>query len=188
MRITAGQWRGRKIPVLDSRETALRPSSDKIRQAIMNILAHNPDCLATLPPMNEVLVLDAFCGSGALGLEVLSRGANKAIFWDNNPKAIKALQSFLNQHDIANVDCVVMDALKPKPRQGAAVHLVFLDPPYGRDMIDPALENLQKSGWIDQQTLCVCEAERDFKGVTLDVLVQKNYGNTQLMIGHYKVK
>lgn len=182
MRITGGKWRGRTIPVLDSPNTALRPSSDKMRQAMINIMSHNPACVAALPDWGEMTVLDAFCGSGALGLEALSHGAAHSLFWDKDPKAVSALKRYIQQHGIMTAQVQTANALTPVKAQ-QAVDLIFLDPPYGQGMVDDSVLALTQAGWADEKTMFVCEVEKALGPVKLQELFRKTYGQSQLIIG-----
>lgn len=180
MRITAGAWRGRKIPVLDSPQTSLRPTSDRMRQAIFNLLLHNPDCLAIMPTLEDMRVLDAFCGSGALGLEALSRGAGHAVFWDKDHKAVQGVRDWCTHYGVDAVTVEQKDALKPKPAPSAA-DLIFLDPPYGQGLINQALSALSRTGYLTEKTLSVCEGEGERPDMR--ILVEKIYGRSSLFIG-----
>lgn len=185
MRVTGGTWRGRTIPVRHSPDTALRPTSDKMRQAIFNVLMHNPSCIAHLPDWPDVRVLDAFCGSGALGFEALSRGVSDCLFWDRDRHAISAVKQWLKRHHCDKGQAITLDALKPG-KAHTPVDLVFLDPPYNEGMIDAVLPALHAHGWITDQTLCVCDVEGHAVISALSVLVDKPYGGSRLVIGHYK--
>ena len=182
MRITGGQWRGRAVPVLDSPITGLRPTGDKMRQAIFNFLQHNPDCLSVMPGLEGVSVLDAFCGSGALGLEALSRKAGFARFWDIDKPSIQVLRQWCTRHNVENYDIKQQDATDPQQAE-SAVDLVFLDPPYGQNLIPQALKSLSQNGWIRPGTLCVCEMDKADEAPDLDVMIDRYYGRSRLIIG-----
>src|SRR4051794_36524634 len=120
MRIVAGQWRGRRLATPPGRET--RPTSDRVREALFSILG----------PLDGERVLDLFAGSGALGLEALSRGAGSVTLVERAPAALRALR--VNVDDLgASAEVVAADArafLRSARGQGAQYDLVFLDPPY----------------------------------------------------------
>src|SRR5213078_1624789 len=127
MRIVGGSHRGRRL-VAPSGE-AVRPTSDRAREALFNILSHGRFAAAGLPFADRP-VLDAFAGTGAFGLEALSRGASAAVFIENNREALAALRrnvAALGEADRAHI--VAGDATRP-PRAALACTAAFLDPPY----------------------------------------------------------
>jgi 16S rRNA (guanine966-N2)-methyltransferase len=108
-----------------------------------------------------VRVLDAFCGSGALGLEARSRGAGHVTLMDNDSAAIAAAQKNATLLDeTAHVICLPHDATNP-PRAGEPCSLVFLDPPYDGGLAGAALTALERQGWLAQNALCVVETAKD---------------------------
>jgi len=148
--IRSGQYKNKKLLTPDS---DVRPTSDKIRQAIFNILAHADFA----PELEDARVLDAFAGTGALGLEALARGAKHAWFMENNPGVRKILtQNLALAADRATL--LAVDACAP-PYAAQTMHIVFLDPPYGKDLLPPAVTALQAVGWIDNKTLLVLESD-----------------------------
>jgi 16S rRNA (guanine966-N2)-methyltransferase len=174
MRIIAGTARGRTLftPVGDD----IRPTSDKVRGAIFNALKSRMD-------IEGAVVLDCFCGSGALGLEALSRGAAQVNFIDDNrdsldlaKKNAKAMK-FENQAQFLLAD---MKALKPNARSRAS--LVFLDPPYNKNLVPAGLASLVRGGWLADDALCIAETEKNFVSSLsgFHVLADKTYGNTRI--------
>jgi 16S rRNA (guanine966-N2)-methyltransferase len=159
MRIVAGAWKGRALVAPSGHHT--RPTSDRARESLFNRLAHAP----WSPGLAKRRVLDLFAGSGALGLEALSRGAAFALFVETDEAArgairrnIEALQAFGNTrlHRRSAVD------LGPRPAGlGAPFDLVFLDPPYGQGLIPQAVAALPAAGWIAQDALIVAETGAD---------------------------
>ena len=128
MRIVGGAHSGRKLSVPKSND--IRPTSDKVRGAIFN-------ALDARGAVNGARVLDAFCGSGALGLEALSRGAAHVTFWDNDSRSLALAKENAASLGVVS-DCVFQkrDALKsPDPKPGEVFDLVFMDPPYRKNMI-----------------------------------------------------
>ncbi|MDE2334419.1 MAG: 16S rRNA (guanine(966)-N(2))-methyltransferase RsmD [Rhodospirillales bacterium] len=154
MRIVAGRWRGHTLVAPPG--TATRPTSERMRQAIFDRLAHAPWAEGAL---RDATVLDAFAGSGAMGLEALSRGAAHAWFMETDSAARQALAANIRALRTDYATIIAADATHP-PR-GAACTLVFLDPPYGKGMIGPALAALRAAGWIGANALLVCETGRD---------------------------
>ena len=153
MRIIGGAWRGRRL--IAPAGLATRPTGERMRQAIFDMLLHaawgGPELL------RGTEVLDAFAGTGALGLEALSRGAGRAIFMECDAKALGSLHSNIAACRAGERARVVAgDVLRPPP--GQACGLVFLDPPYGHDLISAALRSLRAHGWVVPGTVIVAEA------------------------------
>ncbi|MDR3523905.1 MAG: 16S rRNA (guanine(966)-N(2))-methyltransferase RsmD [Acetobacteraceae bacterium] len=155
MRIVAGQWRGRGL-IAPSGQTT-RPTSERMRQAVFDMLAHAPWAEGCL---HEAEVLDVFAGTGALGLEALSRGAKRAHFIEQDRAALTALKANLAACK-AGERGVVLPIDARKPPRGTACMLVFLDPPYGRALIPTALPALNAAGWIAAHALIVAETAED---------------------------
>lgn len=156
MRIVAGLWRGRRLAAPPG--TATRPTADRVRQATFDMLLHAP--WGGRAMVDGARVLDAFAGSGALGLEALSRGAGYATFIEPDPAALRAIRANIAACGATDRCRVIAgDALKP-PRADAPCGLAFLDPPYGQGLLAPALAALRGAGWIDAATLLVIEVAR----------------------------
>lgn len=154
LRIVGGVHRGRRLvaPVGDT----VRPTSDRAREALFNILSHG-DFAASGLMFAERPVLDAFAGTGAFGLEALSRGAGVAIFIEDNRGALAALRrnvAALGEEGRAHI--VTGDATRP-PRAAQACAVAFLDPPYRSGFAAPALEALAAAGWLTPDALTVIE-------------------------------
>jgi 16S rRNA (guanine966-N2)-methyltransferase len=155
MRIVAGQHRGRVLqsPAGDS----LRPTSDRTRESLFNILEHGKLAAGGLSPVRGARVLDCFCGTGALGLEALSRGATAAAFLDLDPAALKlARANAKTLGETARAGFVTADARRP-PRATAPCTLIFLDPPYGEGLAGPTLLALADAGWFGPGAIAVVE-------------------------------
>lgn len=159
VRITAGKHKGRKLAVPPGRE--VRPTSDRTRQALFNIIEHGGFREGGGSPLRDAHVLDAFAGSGALGLEALSRGAARAIFMENAAPAIEAIrQNAAACREQSNTDILRVDATKP-PRARVGCEFVFLDPPYRQGLVEPALEALAAAGWLAAGAICCVELAAD---------------------------
>jgi len=157
LRIVSGLWRGRRI-FAPTADTTVRPTSDRTRQAIFNILMHGEPYLRDGEPLPRgAAVADIFAGSGAMGLEALSRGAARCVFVDQAPPSLAAIRSNLRTLDAEDrADVMARDALRPG-RAPFAANLVFLDPPYGKGLCAPALEALAAQGWMAGDAICVAE-------------------------------
>lgn len=155
MRIVGGRHRGRPLQSPDS--GAVRPTSDRARESLFNILEHGKLATAGLSPVREAIVLDCFCGTGALGLEALSRGAASAVFIDSDSTALKLARSNAQSlGDTGRSQFLQADARKPPPAPTPST-LIFLDPPYGEDLATPTLEALANAGWFAPQAIVVIE-------------------------------
>jgi 16S rRNA (guanine966-N2)-methyltransferase len=153
MRIIAGRHRGRAL-VAPSGE-ATRPTADRVRQALFDMLWHAPWGGRTT--IQDQLVLDAFAGTGALGLEALSRGADHCTFIENAKPALAALRANIAAcREEARSAVLGADATRPPPAR-VACGLVFLDPPYGQGLVPRALAALAAAGWIAEGALVVAE-------------------------------
>lgn len=154
MRIVAGMYRGRTL--VAPKGTGTRPTSDRVREAVFSTLTHRFDALI------DADVLDVFAGSGALGLEALSRGAMSATFVENDRVARAALERNISTLGVgAQSATVSRDAfrLSGKPRPGASFSLLFLDPPYRIEpvLIRELLEELACAGSLEEGAVAVFE-------------------------------
>jgi len=132
LRIIGGEWRSRrlKFPALDG----LRPTMDRVRETVFNWLQFD---------VEGARILDAFAGSGALGFEALSRGAKEVIFLEKHPNAAIQLKENLQLLQAKNAQVWAGDALVWMEQNPEPFDLVFLDPPFGKDLLNPAIEKLQ---------------------------------------------
>lgn len=178
MRIVAGLWRGRSLVAPAGEKT--RPTADRVRQALFDMLLHAPWGGREL--IEGVAVLDAFAGTGALGLEALSRGAASARFIERDRAALAALRDNIAACG-AGALCTVLPADVLTARHGTACRLVFFDPPYGQDLVLKALERLAATGWIAPGAVVVAETGRDevlqFPG---ELLAERAHGAARLTI------
>jgi 16S rRNA (guanine966-N2)-methyltransferase len=181
MRIVAGKHRGRRLQAPAG--LTARPTSDRARQALFNILAHSG-----LVELEGAVVLDAFAGSGALGLEALSQGAAYAIFLDSHPDALAAVRANAEALGERNhVTIQAADATRP-PAAGRACTLVLLDPPYRSGLAGPSLLALAAQGWLEPGALAVVEvaADEDFTPPDgFEPVDRRTYGAAKLVFALY---
>ncbi len=155
MRIVGGRHRGRVLVAPPGRD--LRPTADRVRESLFNILAHGHAIPGGGSPLIGVTVLDAFAGTGAVGLEALSRGAARALFMENAAPALAALRANIAAcGEEARCEIIEADATHP-PRAPTACAVVFLDPPYGKGLAEAALSALAESGWLAENAICAIE-------------------------------
>lgn len=155
MRIIAGKHRGRAIRV--PRAEAVRPTSDRLRQAVFNILDHSSGD----HPYSGATVLDLFAGTGAYGLEALSRGASFATFIDRDGAALLGIRrNAASMAEGGNIAVLKLDAtrlMSPPRLIPAPAAVAFLDPPYLSGLAVPALQGLHAHGWLRAGALVVVE-------------------------------
>ena len=180
MRIVGGRHRGRRL--LAPPGEAVRPTSDRAREALFDILSHGRFATSGIP-FAEQPVLDAFAGTGALGLEALSRGAAEAFFIESDAAVRAVLRrniQVLGEEERSRI--LPGDATRP-PRALAECALVFLDPPYKSGLAAPALAAVAAAGWLAAEALAIVEtgARETFaapSGFTL--LDERRYGAARL--------
>ena len=182
MRITGGEFRSRIIVAPEGQH--VRPTSDKMRQVVFNMLVKYG-----LP--QDAAVLDVFCGTGALGLEALSRGAAHCTFIDQSRESLQFCRrnveslKVLDRAAFIHRDALKVGARDEKTSPGA---LVFLDPPYRKDLVAPALSALAAGGWMADGAICVAEVEEESpvsapEGFTL--LDARAHGGTKILFLGY---
>ena len=182
MRIIAGDFRGRALASVGKGDAGahLRPTTDRVRESLFNVLAHK----ASFDPITDARVLDLFAGTGALGLEALSRGASHVSFVDDGRKA----QSLIRQnveicHAQDKTKFIRNDARRLAPNKDAPFDLIFLDPPYGKGLGELAIAAAIKGGWVASDALIVWEDSADIAPPdTLELLDQRKYGDTRISI------
>lgn len=188
MRITGGKFRGRVIPV--PRGGDVRPTGDRAREALFNILTH-ANWAAEVPALGGARVLDAFCGSGMLGFEALSRGALKVTFLDLDGAVLdRVCQTAESLGAEDAVKTLKRDALAPGPAREAA-GIAFLDAPYGKGLASPALTALGHEGWIATGALLVVELaakDRFDPPPGFTPLDQRSYGATRFVFLRFDAK
>ncbi|WP_121061338.1 16S rRNA (guanine(966)-N(2))-methyltransferase RsmD [Chachezhania antarctica] len=181
MRIVSGRFRGRPLTPLGKGDPAahLRPTSDRVRESLFSMLASRG-------AIEDARVLDLFAGTGALGLEALSRGAQSAVFVDSGRAAQKLLAANIRLLGVAGETRVLArEVLKLGDATGddLPADLVFLDPPYGKDLGGPVLVALKARGWIAADATIVWEESTPMpapEGFTVDD--QRRYGDTHVTV------
>jgi 16S rRNA (guanine966-N2)-methyltransferase len=178
MRIVAGTWRGRRLVAPPGSDT--RPTSDRARQALFDMLLHAP--WAGRDAIEGALVLDAFAGTGALGLEALSRGAATATFIERDPAALRTLRTNIAACG-AEQRCTVITSDALDPPIGRPCGLLFLDPPYRKGLVAQALERLTARGWVGLETCIVAETGRDEAAPgPVPLLAERIYGAARISV------
>lgn len=180
MRIVAGKFGGRKLEVPKGRD--IRPTADKVRGAILNAL-HSQGAV------KDARVLDPFCGTGALGLEALSRGAAHCTFMDKEKKSLATTKSNAESLGLGDeVDFILRDVSKITKSCDYPYDLVFLDPPYHKGLVNVALDIFLKKDWLAQGATIVLETEQNFSEALpacFTPISEKVYGDTKVMFLEY---
>lgn len=155
MRIVGGELRGRRLESPAGRD--IRPTSDRAREALFNLLMHGPYDGPEGPAPMGLDVLDVFAGSGAMGIEALSRGAARATFIEDDREAVRLIRRNLTALNLATkAEVLPRDALVPGPAIRPHA-LAFLDAPYKSELSAPALTALAQQGWLADNAICMVE-------------------------------
>ena len=180
MRIVGGRFGGRAL--LAPKSQAIRPTADRLRESLFNILVHGYG-----DPVAGARVLDLFAGTGALGLEALSRGAAFTLFVDDGAEARALIRGNVDALGLGGVtkiyrrDATKLGATGPN----GVFSLAFLDPPYGRTLAEPALVSAREGGWFAPGAVVVVEEAADAHFVApagFAELERRDYGDTRLIV------
>jgi 16S rRNA (guanine966-N2)-methyltransferase len=184
MRIVGGRWRGRSLKGPSS--DAIRPTSDRLRETLFNILQHSYD-----DPIEGARVLDLFAGTGALALEALSRGAAFALFVDDGAQARGIIRENVEALGAGGAtrlfrrDATRMGEAAPN----AHFSVVFCDPPYGKDLAPKALRSCAEGGWLVPDALVIVEEAQGIE-VSLperfEEIERRDYGETKVVFGRFR--
>ncbi len=178
MRIIAGRFGGKKL--VSPNDNSIRPTSDRVREALFNIIASRLNM-----DFSAIRVLDLFAGTGAFGLEAISRGASEAVFVDNGVKARSLIRSHIEMFALgARARLLRRNAtsLGPLSRMDP-FNLVFCDPPYGLHLGEQALVSAAEGGWIAPGALVLAEEKRRVEfplPAQFLLLDQRDYGDTSV--------
>ena len=178
MRIVSGVHRGRLLKTPQGSD--IRPTSDKVRQALFNALRHRG-------AVDDSIVLDAFCGTGAMGLEALSQGAAQCVFMDLAKSSLElARQNAVLLKEEERSSFILKDVTQPgsKPEGIPPATLLFLDPPYHKNLASLAFMALQDTGWLAAGCFVVTETEKGTDPFLIPghIEFEKTYGDTSVTI------
>jgi len=179
MRVVGGRLKGRNLAAPSSQ--AIRPTADRLRESVFNILIHAYD-----NPIEGARVLDLFAGTGALGIEAVSRGALFTLFVDNGAEARALLRNNVESLGLGGVTKVYRrDATNLGPAHPVEpFSLAFLDPPYGKELAEKALASLRDGGWLTPGALLVVEEAKAAEFVAPDgfeELERRAYDDTEFV-------
>jgi 16S rRNA (guanine966-N2)-methyltransferase len=183
MRIVGGRLRGR--PLAGPRSNAIRPTSDRLRETVFNILRHTYGL-----PEEGTRVLDLFAGTGALGLEAISRGAAHALFVENTVEGRGIIRTNVEALGLTGATRILRRDATDLGRAGTIqpFHLVFCDPPYSKGLGERALGAAAAGGWLTEAALCVLEERA---GATIELppafepLERREAGESQLVFARW---
>ncbi len=147
LRIVGGEWRGRRLPVLD--QPGLRPTPDRVRETLFNWLA---------PLIRGAHCLDLYAGSGALGFEAASRGAGRVVMIEKSANLVRVLRENRLLLDTRQVEVIHADAGPWLAGQAEPFDLVFLDPPFAEDLLGPSCAALAQGSWLARGARVYLEA------------------------------
>ncbi len=185
IRIVGGRWRGRKLMAPEDR--AIRPTGERQRESLFNILGHGAYAPGGVSMLQGAAVLDVFAGTGALGLEALSRGAANVLFLEQNSNARRLIDANIAACKAQGAARLVLgdatNPVAPPPAPWTPATLVFLDPPYGQELGPKALAALNAKGWLAHACVAVAETgeHEDFavpEGFAQEDM--RDYGKTTL--------
>ena len=185
MRIVGGQFRGRALAAPGDEST--RPTSDRVREAVFNILAHG----VTDFSLDGVRVLDLFAGTGALGVEALSRGAAYCLFVEEDAEARGTIRRNVEAFGLTGItkifrrDAAALGSAENRGTFG----LVFLDPPYGQGLAERALASAATGGWLMPGAVAVMEERKDVAiALPVDFIAidRRTWGDTQVLFARYR--
>ena len=169
MRVTTGKYRGRKL--IENKYDHIRPTADVVKQAVFNKLAF---------VVLDSRVLDLFCGTGALGIEAISRGASEVVFADKDPRSVALTKSNLKNLGVVEKHRVITGDYKNviKMLSGQNFDIIILDPPYQSGVYEDAIQKIYDSKLLSDDGIIVCEHNQkdEFNFAPFKVVDEKVYG------------
>lgn len=176
MRIVAGRYKGRVITAPKNKAT--RPTSDRARETLFNVLAH----AEFAPPLEDARVMDVFAGSGALGIEALSRGAGFCLFVETANAARASIRTNIETIELGETAQLyrrgALELRRNPAGLGGPFSHIFVDPPYDRNLVAPCLTGLSSGGWLAEDALVIAETGLD-ESLTLpgwDLITDRTVG------------
>ena len=173
MRVVSGKARGTKLNTLEGLDT--RPTADRVKEALFSVICEY---------VPESIVLDLFSGSGALAIEALSRGADRAVLIEKNPKAGEVIRSNLEKTRLnTDAELIITDAFDFISITDRQFDIIFLDPPYRHGLCDRAMDIIIKRNLLAEDGIIICETsiEEEIK-TELALFKEKKYGKTKFLI------
>lgn len=181
VRIIAGKWRGRKLAVKNL--DGLRPTTDRVKETVFNWLA---------PSLYQAKCLDIFAGTGSLGLEALSRQASHVTFVELDKIAAEQIREHFSLLDAKNATLHNTDAISYLSKQGECFDLVFIDPPFRKDLLCDVIHHLEHNGWLAENALIYIEAEKELSALEVPmnwkILKEKHAGQVSFRLYQREMK
>jgi len=175
MKITTGSCKGRKLFI--PKTSLVRPATDKVKQALFNILGD----------VSGLNILDLFAGCGSLALEALSRGANKAVLVDDLPESLRIIKKNIELCEFEDSAFIIKGRIpqilkRIKVWHPEFFHIVFLDPPYDKNLVNPSIESVIKNNLVDANSLIIIEhsPREEVKAGVCHIVNTKKYGQTHI--------
>ena len=177
LRLIAGQWRGRKLPILTSE--GLRPTTDRVRETLFNWLQFD---------IQGAQIADLFAGSGSLGFEAASRGAQQVTLIEMDKAAARQLSQNVSRLSAPQINVVqqsALDWLEAESTQHTKLDIVFIDPPFNKSLVSPTLGALKRGEWLHSDSLVYVESERNLPPEIFndfDILREKHHGQVSFRL------
>ena len=184
MRIIGGNLRGKKI--LNPTDKSTRPLKDMVRESIFNIIEHSKNEFVNL---KHAVVLDLFSGTGSFGIECLSRGAEKVIFYENYSNSIKILKKNLDLLDLNKNSTIIekdIFSINPAQHNLSKFDLIFLDPPFKDNKLNQLIEKIKLMKITSKNTLIIIHRNKKIsENISKDLIIskEKNYGLSKIIFG-----
>ncbi|WP_286830324.1 MULTISPECIES: 16S rRNA (guanine(966)-N(2))-methyltransferase RsmD [Kordiimonas] len=153
-RIVAGRFRGRRLDVPKGRD--VRPTTDRMRERLFSMLMHG-----RYPDMTDAVVADIFAGTGALGLEALSRGAARVTFVEQARPSVACINANIGTLGVSDQATILAKNATNLPPANAPCDFIFMDPPYRQGLVRPTLDSILAQGWLSEDGVIVCEQAAD---------------------------
>ncbi|WP_353288012.1 16S rRNA (guanine(966)-N(2))-methyltransferase RsmD [Wolbachia endosymbiont (group B) of Gerris lacustris] len=175
LRVTAGKYRGRKITT--DKHLAARPTMSIVREAIFSTLSSRK-------PIDNLNVLDLFCGSASFSFEALSRGAKHAFMVDSDYYNLQLPKKTAEDFGITNDITLICCNANGLPRPTSKCDIVFIDPPYNSNLVESTLNGLARSGWLSDDALIILEIRKneDFEcNKNFSIILERTYGIARII-------
>lgn len=176
-RIIAGIHKGRRLSVPKGRD--IRPTTDRMRERLFSMLMHS-----RYPDLGGARVLDLFAGTGALGLEALSRGAKTVTFVEKAPASLQVLKENISALNVQDQTSLLAKSATLLPPADHPCDVVFMDPPYRQNLVEPALQSILSGNWLAAGGVIVCELATDDESAipsALEIVDERSQGQQRIL-------